>query len=73
MTRLYTFLASLAGAAAFLLAFWRKAQSVQQTEAEHDQMQDTIERTQQGAEAVRDGRASGDSPDDRVRKNDGQW
>ena len=36
-------------------------------------MRQTQERVEKGRDAVRDGRASGDSPAERLRGNDGQW
>ena len=39
----------------------------------NEQMRDTAQRQQAGREAVRNGRASGDSPDQRLRDNDGHW
>lgn len=41
--------------------------------ANTQRMQENAKKMEQGREAVGDGRASGDSPDDRVRKNDGAW
>jgi uncharacterized membrane-anchored protein YhcB (DUF1043 family) len=41
--------------------------------ANAERMRENAKRMEQGREAVMDGRASGDSPDDRVRKNDGAW
>lgn len=34
---------------------------------------DAIKRRKAGQEAVRDGRDSGNTPDERVRRNDGSW
>lgn len=61
---------------AALAAWWndrrkqfKKGQEATKAEAN----QDALDRTEQGRAAVRDGRASGDSPVDRLRENDGQW
>ena len=35
--------------------------------------QETIKRVERGQQAVTRGRASGDSPADRLRRNDGKW
>lgn len=35
--------------------------------------EDQIDRAEKGRDAVRDGRASGKSPADRLRENDGKW
>jgi hypothetical protein len=37
------------------------------------QARDALDRTEAGRQAVQSGRDSGLSPDDRLRRNDGQW
>ena len=44
-----------------------------QNKATTEALKDAAERQTKGQKAVRDGRASGDSPDQRVRNNDGGW
>ena len=34
---------------------------------------ETLERLERGRDAVRDGRAGGGTPDERLRQNDGRW
>ena len=41
--------------------------------AENDALKDLNKRMEQGRDAVRDGRDSGLSPDERVRRNDGRF
>ena len=54
--------------AALVLGRWQGA-----TNAKDKQNADELEALDKGRKAVRDGRASGDTPDQRVRKNDGLW
>jgi dienelactone hydrolase len=72
LTRIKTWLA-LAGAAvvAVALAFFR-GRSAGKKDAENEQARETIDRTEAGRDAVQDGRDSGLSPADRLRRNDGQ-
>lgn len=42
-------------------------------EAERDAMEDTLERMERGRAAVAKGRAGGDDPAERLRRNDGAW
>ena len=66
-------LAALGGA--FIGQLWGrvKGERAGWQAANAERMRENAERMQKGREAVGDGRASGDSPDDRVRKNDGAW
>jgi hypothetical protein len=41
--------------------------------AEMEGLRDATERQDRGRQAVQDGRDSGLSPDDRLRRNDGDW
>jgi hypothetical protein len=66
-------LTALVAGLALLAGFFAKAKRDARKDIEHDQLQDSVERQERGEKAVRDGRASGDSPADRVRKNDGAW
>ena len=82
MTRILRWLARsrigqwLAMLATGAIALWLKMRSVrrnERTRIERDVMQDAYEREQAGREALREGRASGDSPDGRVQSNDHRW
>ena len=53
---------------ALVLGRWQGA-----TKAKDKQNADELKALDKGRKAVRDGRASGDTPDQRVRKNDGLW
>ena len=66
----------LAGGAAVVMALvlgrWqggKRARDRATTEA----LRDAQDRQERGRQAVRDGRDSGGSPDERVRRNDGRW
>jgi len=61
-------LALLGGGGAF--AWGRSQRNKGRKEAEHERTQDTLDRFQKGQDAKRD--SDGD-PDERVRRNDGQW
>jgi uncharacterized protein HemX len=61
-------LALLGGGGAF--AWGRRQRNKGRKEAEHEQTQDTLDRFQKGQDAKRD---SDGTPDERVRRNDGQW
>ena len=62
----------LAGAAAVVAALvlgrWQGAQNER-----NNRNADELEAQERGRKAVRDGRASGNTPDERVRNNDGMW
>lgn len=62
--------AALGAIVAVALAYFR-GKSAGKKGAEHDAMQDTLDRVQKGRDAVRDGR--GRNPADRLRENDGRW
>jgi hypothetical protein len=73
MTDLLTLiLGALAGLIALVVTYWR-GRSDGRTKSQSEALKDAVDRTEQGRAAVRDGRASGDSPVDRLRKNDGKW
>jgi len=57
---------------AVLVAYFR-GKSEGKKGAQYDALKDTQERIENGRDAVRDGRASGDTPADRLRSNDGRW
>lgn len=57
---------------AVALAFLR-GKSKGKKEAQHDILKDKSDREAKGRERLRDGRDSGLSPDERVRRNDGPW
>ena len=68
--------AGLAAAGALAVWMWRalrkaKAQGAEQQRAED--AQETVKRVERGQQAINRGRASGDSPDQRLRNNDGKW
>lgn len=63
---------ALAGVASLVLALVLN-RLIGRSEARTEALKDAVKRTEQGRASVRDGRASGDSPVDRVRRNDGQW
>lgn len=66
----------IGGAVALLGFVWglfAKGRRAGKEEIAHDTLKDSAERQDKGRKAVRDGRASGGSPDDRVRANDDQW
>lgn len=57
----------------FAWGFFAKGKRSGKKEIAHDILSDSAERQDKGRKAVRDGRASGGSPDDRVRSNDSKW
>lgn len=63
-------LAAGAVALAVMRAMWRR-EAVR--DAVTEGLQDANERMERGRHAVQDGRDSGLSPDERVRRNDDQW
>ncbi|HEV8033409.1 hypothetical protein [Yoonia sp.] len=54
--------------AALVLGRWQGAKSER-----NKRNADEIKAQERGRQAVRDGRASGNTPDERVRNNDGMW
>ena len=62
-------LAIIAGAAAVVVgAWWRGKQAGEDARA-----RDTLERIDEGRKAVSESRDAGGTPDERVRRNDGEW
>ena len=73
-------LGGVLAAALGVLGLWGKAalgkRTARREGAEKQRAKDakeTIKRVERGQEAVTRGRSSGDSPDDRLRRNDGKW
>ena len=73
-------LGGVLAAALGVLGLWIKTamdkRSARREGAEQQRAKDAIEtakRFQRGQEAINRGRASGDSPADRLRRNDGKW
>lgn len=62
---------AVGGVALLILRDWWKSQG--RAERDKEALEDAAERRQRGRQAVRDGRDSGLSPDERVRRNDGYW
>lgn len=73
MIRLKLWLGAILAAlgAGFVIAL--QLASGQRAKVRAKQAESTIERIQDGQDAMREGRASGLSPDERLRRNDGQW
>lgn len=66
----------IGGAVALIAAFagvWFKGKRTGKKEAEHDRLKDDAERQEKGREALRAGRDSGLTPDERLRRNDQMW
>lgn len=73
LTGIGALLALLAGVAA---ALWRaRTQGRRQgrAQANEEALRDAHERTARGRATVSQGRASGGTPDERLRRNDGAW
>lgn len=73
MTELAIILGAIAAAIAGLLGYGHHQRRAGRKDAEHKANADTLDRQRRGREAVRDGRASGRDPDDRLRDNDAHW
>ena len=73
MSRIKTW-AAVAGAfvLALVAAFWR-GRSAGRQGAQNERAKDTLDAIERGRDAVRDGRAGGGTPDERLRQNDGRW
>lgn len=71
--KLAQWLAAIAAGAALVAGFFAKAKRDARKDIKHDQLQDSVERQERGEKAMRDGRASGDTPADRVRRNSDAW
>ena len=73
MSRIKTW-AAVAGAfvLALVAAFWR-GRSAGRQGVQNEQARDTLDAIERGRDAVRDGRAGGGTPDERLRQNDGRW
>ena len=77
MTELLTAIGALVALfAGVATAIWRarttgRAQG--RAQANTEAMRDAQERTERGRQAVQTGRASGGTPDERLRRNDGRW
>ena len=76
MTRIELIGAAMAGLAAVAGWIWAQLRKERKRGAEQQRASDakeTIKRVERGQQAVTRGRASGDSPADRLRRNDGKW
>ena len=58
---------------ALLAGAYLKGRSAAKKEGELDALKESKRRFERGQDAVRAGRESGDTPAERVRKNDGSW
>ena len=72
-SRFRSAIAMLATGAAALAMVWLAGRRSAEREAEARAMRDALDRADAGRDAVIDGRASGESPEDRLRRNDGSW
>lgn len=77
MNELLTQLAVLLGALVGLglMLWWQRQKGREDAgkDIEREVLRDVQERTERGREAVSTGRASGATPDERLRRNDGAW
>jgi hypothetical protein len=76
MDRLQIIGAAITGLAAIAAWVWRQIRRAEKVGEQKQRAKDAIEtvkRVQRGQEAINRGRASGDSPADRLRRNDGKW
>ena len=80
MALLWGPLGGVLAAAAGVLGLWVKSaldkRTARKEGAERQRAKDakeTLKRVERGQQAVTRGRASGDSPADRLRRNDGKW
>lgn len=73
MTRILSRLKIWGAAIGVLIAALFTAYSHGRKSKDKDSAKETIKAQEKGREAVARGRASGDTPDQRVRDNDGRW
>ena len=71
--RLRLWLALAGAAVAAVLAAYLMGRRDQSTSDAGQRAQDTLDAMDRGRRAVVEGQASGGTPDERVRRNDGEW